>query len=55
MTENEEKAIFRNGNPDDKDKLAIMYERKAGLEYLENVLDNLRSEKMSSVKIRFVK
>lgn len=55
MTEKELKAIFRNGNPADKDKLAIMYGRKEGMENLKNVLNNLRSEKMLSVKIRFVK
>lgn len=43
MTEDDLKAVFRNGNPADKESFKIMYNRKAGLEYLEKVKSGLRS------------
>ena len=54
MTENDLKAIFRNGNPADKESLEIMYKRKAGLKFLKEVKAGLRSGISFSVHIGII-
>lgn len=55
MTENDLKAVFRNGNPADKESLKIMYKRKAGLEFLKEVKLGIRSGICFSVHIGIIR